>query len=554
MMRTPATEQASEARTPLRPGDGAEGGAAPGARPVLAAALAAVLIAALDLTVIATILPRVVFDLGINAAEIDRYSWIVSGYLLAYLITIPVMGRVSDLVGRRPVFWAALGLFAAGSVWCVLADGLVSLVAARMVQGFGGGALVPVTLALAADLLPPRRRAAAVGAIGAIDTLGWVLGPLWGAGIYAWFGARRLGPVDDWRWVFALNIPLAVAVVATLAFVWRRHARPEKRETRERGDFDWPGALALTVALVLLNLALSSGAEAGGTRAFGAEANPFAPYRLPLLAGAAAALAGFIFLARRSRSPLIPLGLFRDRVFSAANGANLLVGAALIVVMVDVPLLVSLLETDAGRVSLISALLLTPFTLAMAAGAAAGGLLTERLGYRAVAVAGLAAAALGFWRMGGWPQNLAYGRMTADLLLCGLGFGLVIAPVGAAAINSAPRGALGIASSLVMVMRLVGMMVGISALTSWGVGRLNTLLAALPPLTQNPGETPAAFLQRQSQFIVEQTVALTLQVLHDTFAIAAVICLVATIPALLLARGHDGDNKEARAPAIRGLR
>lgn len=521
-----------------------EAAPAAGARAVLAAAGAAVLVAALDLTVIATILPRVVFDLGINAAEIDRYSWIVSGYLLAYLITIPVMGRVSDLVGRKPVFYAALAIFVAGSVWCLVADGLVSLVAARMVQGFGGGALVPVTLALAADLLPPRRRATAVGAIGAVDTLGWVLGPLWGAGIVALLGARRLGPVADWRWVFALNIPLALAVVATLTLAWRRGA-PTGRRARGR-EFDWLGAVLLTLALALGNMALSSGAEAGGSRAFGAEANPFAAYRAPLLAGAVAALTGFVFAARRARSPLIPLGLFRDRVFSAANAANLLVGAALIVVMVDVPLLVSLLAEDGSRVSTISALLLTPLTLAMAAGALAGGGVAERLGYRGVTVVGLLLAALGFWRLGGWPQALAYGRMTADLLVCGLGFGLAIAPVGAAAINSAPRGALGIASSLVMVMRLVGMMVGLSALTSWGVRRLNAALAATPPLTPNPGEDPIAFQVRQVNFLAERGVTLTFETLQWTFAVAAVICLAALVPAVLLGR-RTGEGRAGAA-------
>ncbi|HEX5504731.1 MAG TPA: MFS transporter [Thermomicrobiales bacterium] len=528
-------------------------GAPPAARAILGAALAAVLIAAVDLTVIATLLPRVVFDLGINAAEIDRYSWIVSGYLLAYLVTIPVLGRVSDLVGRRPVFFAALGVFAAGSVWCVFARGLASLVAARMVQGFGGGALVPVTLALAADLLPPRRRAAAVGAIGAADTLGWVVGPLWGAAVLGVAGGWTLGAVAGWRWVFALNVPLALGVATVVALTWRGRIPRPARGAGARG-FDWPGALALTAALALLNLALSSGAEAGagGARAFGAAANPLAPYRAALLAGAAVAFALFLLASRRAAAPLIPLGLFRDAVFSAANVANLLVGAALIVVMVDVPILVALLLADADRIAVVSGLLLTPFTLAMAAGAVLGGLAAERLSYRGVAVAGLLLAALGFWRMGGWPASLAYARMAADLAVCGLGFGLVIAPVGTAAINAAPRGALGIASSLVMVMRLVGMMAGISALTSWGVGRLDALIAALPSLAQRPGETQAAFLQRQLQYAGEQSIALTLQVLHQTFVIAGVICLVALVPALLLARRGGAASREA--PPLRGLR
>lgn len=504
-----------------------------GARPILAAALAAVFVAALDLTVIATILARIVFDLGINVAEIERYSWIVSGYLLAYLITIPVAGRVSDLIGRRPVFLVALMVFAAGSAWCMVARGLVPLIAARMVQGLGGGALVPVTLALAADLLPPRRRAAAVGLVGAIDTLGWVLGPLWGALVVGLFGSVRIGPVEHWRWVFALNLPLAAAVVATLIATWRRVGPAERRGS---GRFDWAGALALTVALALTNLALSSGTEGAGgePRALGASANPFAPYRAPLLAGAAVALALFIVATARASWPLIPPRLFRAPVFSAATLANLLVGAALIVVMVDVPFVVALLHSDTERASLVSALLLIPFILPMALGALAGGLAAERLGYRALALGGLLIAAAGYWRFWHWPDSLDYERMSVDLLVCGLGLGFVIAPVGAAAINSAPPDSHGIASSLVLVMRLLGMMIGLSALTSWGAGQLDARLKALPPLVQQPGEPVAAFLSRQAQYQTEQVTGLTLDILHQTFAIAGVICLVAVVPACFL--------------------
>jgi MFS family permease len=504
-----------------------------GARALLAAALVAVLIAALDLTVITTILARIIFDLGINVGEIERYSWIVSGYLLAYLITIPIAGRVSDLIGRRPVFLFALGLFVVGSVWCTAAQGLVPLILARAVQGLGGGALVPVTLALAADLLPPGRRAAAIGAIGAIDTLGWVLGPLWGAGVVTLFGATRVGFVRDWRWVFALNVPIALAVLATIFIVWRRAARIERRAP---GRFDWLGALTLTLALACLNLAVSSGAEGGGggPRALGAAPNPLAPYRLLLLAGALVAFALFIVVVRRAPWPILPLGLFRRPVFGAANLANLLVGAALIVVMVDVPFVVALLATDANRAGLISALLLLPFTLAMAGGSLGGGAISERAGYRTVAIGGLVIAAVGFWRLWGWPDALAYGRMTLDLLICGLGLGLVIAPVGAAAINSTSEGDYGIASSLVLVMRLLGMTLGLSALTSWGAGQLDTLVRALPALAQRADESLGAFLTRQTEYQAQQVLVLTLDILHRTFAIAGVLCMLAILPACLL--------------------
>jgi MFS family permease len=279
-------------------------------------------------------------------------------------------------------------------------------------------------------------------------------------------------------------------------------------------------------------------------RARSARSRILAPYRLPLLVGAIVAFALFLVVVRRAPWPILPLGLFRRPVFSAANLANLLVGAALIVVMVDVPFVVSLLAPDTNRAGLISALLLLPFTLAMAAGSLVGGAITERAGYRTVALGGLLIAAVGFWRLWGWPDSLVYGRMTADLLICGLGLGLVIAPVGAAAINSVREGDYGIASSLVLVMRLLGMTLGLSALTSWGAGRLDALVRALPTLAQRADETPIAFLIRQTEYQAQQVLVLTLDILHQTFAIAGVLCLLALLPACLLSGGgrHDAEH------------
>ena len=181
-------------------------------RRALAAALLAVLLGALDLTVIATILPGMVTDLRINAADVDRYVWIVNSYLLAYVVAIPVVGRLSDIVGRTLAFQGSLALFLVGSIVCAFATDLPAMVAGRAIQGAGGGALLPVTMAMVGDLLPPGRRAAALGLVGAVDTLGWVaraaLGRLAGGdragsgslalGIHRQHPARHCGRHGHW--------------------------------------------------------------------------------------------------------------------------------------------------------------------------------------------------------------------------------------------------------------------------------------------------------------------------------------------------------------------
>ena len=182
------------------------------------------------------------------------------------MVTIPVLGRVSDLLGRRPVFAGALVIFVIGSVLSARAGGLGALVAARAIQGFGGGALVPVTMALVGDILPPRRRAAVIGLVGAIDTMGWVLGPL--------YGAVLLELTGSWRVVFWINVPVTAVTVLILLFTWRG-----VRQQRRRERLDLLGALLLAASLVCLNLALSSGAEAGtGGGQLGGSANPLAAY------------------------------------------------------------------------------------------------------------------------------------------------------------------------------------------------------------------------------------------------------------------------------------
>lgn len=505
-------------------------GLPPSARGPIAAALLTVFIGALDLTVIATILPRMIYDLGINTADIDRYIWVVNAYLLAYLIAIPIMGRVSDLIGRGLAFQLSLLVFLLGSIWCALADGLGPLIIGRAIQGAGGGALLPVTMALVGDLLPPRRRVAALGLVGAVDTLGWVLGPLWGAALVSIAGGD-----EPWRWVFFVNIPLCIAAgVGILAT-----ARKLPRVTRSPGSrrLDLLGALLLGGALLLLNLGLSSGGELGSTgegmRALGGTPNPLADYLVPLVLGSVVVGVVFIWWETRAAVPILPLGLFRRSRFSAAVGANFLTGAALMVGMVNVPVVVALLVVS-DKVSGTSALMLAPFTLLMAALSFFGGVIVGRYGERLTAVAGLLLVAIGYFFVWFGLRDEELGWMVPGLITAGGGFGLLIAPLGASAIESAPDSDRGIAAALSLVFRLLGMTIGISVLTALGVSRLQTLTGRLTTPRPEDGESTASFLVRQQQFILDHAIPLAVQVIRETFLIAALLSLVALIPVYFL--------------------
>jgi MFS family permease len=489
----------------------------------LAAALTTVFVAALDLTVISTILPGILFDLEVAITELDQAAWVVTAYLLAYTVAIPLLGRLSDRVGRWSVFLGALALFALGSLWCGLSGDLGTLIAGRVVQALGGGAMVPVTMALAADLLPPGRRGLALGLVAAVDTAGWVAGPLYGAAV-----VRLLG---GWQWVFWLNLPLAVlaaGVVALAARRWRGRGlspRP-KGMPLGLGGLDLAGALLLTLALVGINLGLSAGAEPlnpGATLATAqAATSPLAAARWWLLGGGGLALVAFVLVERRARWPLVPVALWRRARFAAASLVNLLLGGALIVAMVNVPVLITTLASDFATAQWQSAALLTPLT---------GGMAPRR-----VALGGLLLAAGGFWLLSGWRPELGLPVMAAPLLGLGFGFGLVIAPAASVAVDSAEAGDHGVASALVLVLRLLGMAVGLSAMTAWALTQLSLRVAALPAPAALAGETAAAATARLAAEFAARALEVAVAVLSETFWLAALICLLALLPAWWLGR------------------
>jgi MFS family permease len=479
-----------------------------------------VFVAADDLTVVTTMLRPIIGDLGIILPDgLDEAAWIVNAYLIAFVAVMPFMGRLSDVIGRRRVYIAAFTLFMIGSIVIPLTNSLGPFLVGRVLTALGGGAMVPVGMAVIADVYEERKRARALGVLGAIETLGWVWGPLYGAILVRFVG---------WRWQFYLNVPLAVAGIAAAWWALSAFDRPAGARR-----IDWAGAGTLTVALVSLNLALLGSAEiqsvAGLDELTGGGSDGLRWfYPVAVLAAAA-----FAMIQVRSKEPLIDFGLFRGRNLTVAVTVNFLVGAALVIAMVDVPLFVNIVEVDVERSALIAGWVLSALTASMAATSYMGGSLTERSWYRPPVLAGLGAATAAFLLIGiGWEVDTNYWLMAAELAVLGAGFGLVVAPTSAAVVDAAPPDRRGTAASLVVVLRLMGLSVGLSALTAYGLLRYNQLRPTLelPPLT-DPGYGEA---------LIAGQAELTTMALTETFVAAALVVAVAFGIASLMRRNSTG--------------
>lgn len=494
----------------------------------------AVLLAALDAYVVVTILVTIVRDLQIPLNRLERATPIITGYLLGYIAAMPILGRLSDRLGRRPVIQVCLAGFAVGSVISAIAGNLPVLVAGRVVQGAAGGALLPVTFAMVGDLWPVSARPLPLGALGAVQEAGSVLGPLYGAAVAA---------VVGWRGLFWINVPLAV-----LASVAIRRSLPPGRSRNGMSLALRSGAiLSLSLAALVVGL-YNPDPEAGVLPGWGPAA----------LALGVAGLVVFVLVERRSSHPLLDRVGLRATPFGAALGTSFLSGSALMVTLVDVPLVA---ETVLGKNTVGGALVLTRFLVALSIGAAVGGFLATRVGERWVAMAGMLVAAAGYGLIAGWPLHvlsarhalgpLSVPRMDADLAVAGLGLGLVIAPIASVALRSVSATQHGVASAAVVVGRMTGMLLGIAALAAWGLHRFHQLTATLvPPIPV--GLEPAAFERVLASY--QRAVAGALHTEYrEIFLITAAICVLAGLVSVALGpTGSTGTSGWSRGRSRSG--
>jgi MFS family permease len=503
---------------------------------------AGLFVAALDAYLVVTLLPAMTADVGLTIDRFEQATPIVTGFLCGYVIALPLLGAYSDVRGRAPVYALCMAVFAAGSAVTATAGllsfaGLPWLVAGRLLQGLGGGGLVPLSLALAADLYRNGGRTFALGSVSALQEAGSVFGPLYGATL-----ASAASALGGWRFVFWLNLPLAAVCATGLLIASRNRGTRSKpapdtidsRVAETTWTFDWKSAALLGLGLGLLVVALYP--DDPTNRATSGLFIPLGSLSLIVLA-----LYGWRQV--RSLEPLIPRALLRSRRFIGVGAANLLIGAALMVALVDVPILGRLVfSLD----QLGSGLLLTQFLLGVPIGAVLGGLLAGRMGARLTAVVGMVCSAVAFLQMAGWQAGelaLRVGPIRpADIALgaCGLGFGMVIAPLTAAVLELTRAQNHGLASSLVVLARVMGMLVGLSALTAFGLFRFRQILGT-PQLTDPDVRSRVDHLARL-------VAAAFLQEYREIFTIAAGLCILAAVVAMATMSNGSSRALSASSP------
>lgn len=458
-----------------------------------------IFVASLDQTVIYGALPDMMNAIRLPVTKLDQASWIVIGYLLGFTFAMPLIGRVSDVYGHSRIYIFSLLLFMAGSILVASSTSIEWLVASRIIQAIGGGALVPIAMAITGDMYSGKNRAIALGIIGAVVEAGGALGPFYGA---------VLAQFWSWKWIFWINLPISFIVLIVVYLFIRPSAR-------SNGKIDYLSGFLLAAGLTFFCLGVSQQTD---------KAN-FWVYTVSFLILALVFFGLFIFRARKVPEPLIKLSIFKNAVFTAANLTNLFVGGALIIAMVNIPLMS---DTILGCSPLEGGLRLFRFTLLLSIGAIAGGFICKRFGYRLPTIIGLLLSSVGFFFMSRWTLSITDPQLTIHLAVCGLGFGLVIAPLGTAVMDSVNDSENGIASSLIVMMRMIGMMIGMAAITAWGMERFHLMTATLT--LKDIMDTP------------EKLTDSLLTLFNNFFLASMFICLVALIPAMFLSRNKKSSD------------
>src|ERR671936_2813597 len=378
--------------------------------------MVALFLAALDQTIVSTALPQIVSDLGC----LSQYSWVFTAYMLASTVTVPLYGKLGDVYGRKPLMLFAIVVFLIGSALCGIAQNMTQLVIFRAVQGVGAGGLIPLAIAVVGAIIPPRDRGRYQGLIGSVFGSASIIGPAVGGLI-----------VDHttWRWIFYVNLPVGALAFAVISVTMPRRAVHESR------SIDWGGAALLALSSTALLLGLVWGGRQYAWTSL---------HVLGALVAAAVVFGLFIAYERRVPETILPFGLLRSRVVASTLLCMALVGMAMFGTISFVPLFV---QGVIGTSATSSGVVLTPLMLGAVGTSILSGQIVSRTGrYRPNTIVGplvLGAGALLLWRMGVHTTN---GEAARNMVIAGIGLGMMMQIFVLSVQNSVPRRAMGTAT------------------------------------------------------------------------------------------------------------
>ena len=455
----------------------------------LAAVAVGLFMIMLDNTVVNVALPSIQQDLKIDTAELE---WVVNAYALTFGVLLLTGGKLADLLGRRTIFIVGLVIFTGASLWCGLAGGAESLIAARTVQGIGAALMNPATLSIITATFPPRQRGMAIGIWAGVSALALAIGPLVGG---------LLTEKIHWGWIFFINIPVGIAgILAARIFI------DESRDSSHEQRLDLPGLLTSAAGLFALTLALiETNDHAWGSTLV-----------LSLFGVAAVALILFVMLELRQRLPMLDLTLFRERQFAGANAVMFLVGLAMFGIFFFNSLF---LQRVLGYGAIKTGATFLPMTVLIILVAPAAGRLADRFGPRWLMSGGMALLTVSLLLFATLDASSTWWAILPGLIVGGLGMATVMAPTTAAAMGSVPVDKAGVGSAVINSMRQVGGSLGIAIM-----GALVATTVSVTPLSQRyaaqfvPGYHRALHVGAAILFVGVFVAALTIRKVHHAEA------------------------------------
>jgi EmrB/QacA subfamily drug resistance transporter len=411
------------------------------------------LLSALDQTIVGTAMPRIIAELQ----GFDHYAWVTTAYLLSSTTVVPIVGKLSDIYGRKLFLIGGTALFVLASALCGLSQDLTQLIVFRGLQGVGAGVLMSMVFTTISSIFPPANRGRIQGVFTSVFGFASIVGPLLGG---------YLTDALSWRWVFYVNLPLGLIALAVLWFGF-----PNIRPARTDRPIDVAGAISLVLGMVPLLLALSWG---------GGEYSWTSPQIVGMLAFAAVMIGVFLWIESRAPEPIIPLSLFKNPIIAVSTLAMLCVTMGMFGTILFVPLFIQgVIGTSATQ----SGTVMMPMMLTIIVGSTVGGQLISRTGrYKLVALFGLSTAALGMYLLSTMGPDASYLTVVRNMMIVGLGLGPTMPVFTIAAQNAVSFSQLGVVTAVTQFARSIGGTLGAALFGSLLVNRFGSALQeALPP-------------------------------------------------------------------------